>query len=81
ELMKQTTDGQEKANLRLALDAMKDLAQYVNEVKRDNECLREINQFQHCIDNLNQPLTKYGRPKVDGEMRLMTLDKRTRQDR
>ncbi|XP_041064893.1 guanine nucleotide exchange factor VAV3 isoform X1 [Carcharodon carcharias] len=81
ELVKQTTDQQEKANLRLALDAMKDLAQYVNEVKRDNECLREINQFQHCIDNSNQPLTKYGRPKVDGEMRLMTLDKRTRQDR
>ncbi|XP_059504190.1 guanine nucleotide exchange factor VAV3 [Stegostoma tigrinum] len=81
ELMKQTPDGQEKANLRLALDAMKDLAQYVNEVKRDNECLREINQFQHSIDNLNQPLTKFGRPKVDGEMRLMTLDKRTRQDR
>uniref|UniRef100_UPI00398E92CA guanine nucleotide exchange factor VAV3-like isoform X1 n=1 Tax=Pristiophorus japonicus TaxID=55135 RepID=UPI00398E92CA len=81
ELMKQTTDWQEKANLRLALDAMKDLAQYVNEVKRDNECLREINQFQHCIDNLNQPLASYGRPKVDGEMRVMTLDKRTRQDR
>ncbi|XP_067833290.1 guanine nucleotide exchange factor VAV3-like, partial [Heptranchias perlo] len=81
ELVKQTTDWQEKSHLRLALDAMKDLAQYVNEVKRDNECLREINQFQLCIDNLNQPLANYGRPKVDGEIRVTTLEKRSRQDR
>uniref|UniRef100_A0A4W3HZN5 Vav 3 guanine nucleotide exchange factor b n=1 Tax=Callorhinchus milii TaxID=7868 RepID=A0A4W3HZN5_CALMI len=81
ELMKHTTDQQEKANLRLALDAMKDLAQYVNEVKRDNETLREISQFQHCIENLNQSLSIYGRPKVDGEIRVTTLDKRTRQER
>ncbi|XP_062920897.1 guanine nucleotide exchange factor VAV3 isoform X1 [Mobula hypostoma] len=81
ELAKQTTERQEKVNLRLALDAMKDLAQYVNEVKRDSETLREITQFQHCIDNLNQPLASYGRPKVDGELRILTLDKRGRQDR
>ncbi|XP_051867909.1 guanine nucleotide exchange factor VAV3 [Pristis pectinata] len=81
ELAKQTTEWPEKANLRLALDAMKDLAQYVNEVKRDSETLREIAQFQHCIDNMNQPLEIYGRPKVDGELRILTLDKRGRQDR
>ncbi|XP_069768695.1 guanine nucleotide exchange factor VAV3 isoform X2 [Narcine bancroftii] len=81
ELAKQTTEWQEKANLRLALDAMKDLAQYVNEVKRDSETLREIAQFQNCIDNMNQPLAIYGRPKVDGELRVLTLDKRSRQDR
>ena len=40
ELVKHTTDPMEKANLKLALDAMKDLAQYVNEVKRDNETLQ-----------------------------------------
>ncbi|KAM4641367.1 guanine nucleotide exchange factor VAV3 isoform 2-T2 [Discoglossus pictus] len=81
ELVKHTTDPTEKANLRLALDAMKDLAQYVNEVKRDQETLREIEQFQLSIENLNQDLSLYGRPKVDGEIRISTLDKRTRQDR
>ncbi|XP_056379373.1 guanine nucleotide exchange factor VAV3 isoform X4 [Hyla sarda] len=81
ELVKHTTDEQEKNNLRLSLDAMKDLAQYVNEVKRDTETIREIKQYQHCIENLNQPLESFGRPKVDCEIRFSTLDKRTRQDR
>ncbi|XP_075473148.1 guanine nucleotide exchange factor VAV3 isoform X2 [Ascaphus truei] len=81
ELVKHTNEPAEKANLRLALDAMKDLAQYVNEVKRDKETLREIEQFQISIENLNQPLSLYGRPKVDGEIKISTLDKRTRQDR
>uniref|UniRef100_A0A8C2UDI0 Vav guanine nucleotide exchange factor 3 n=1 Tax=Coturnix japonica TaxID=93934 RepID=A0A8C2UDI0_COTJA len=78
ELVKHTTDPMEKANLRLALDAMKDLAQYVNEVKRDNETLREIRQFQLSIENLNHSLLQYGRPQGDGEIRITTLDKRAR---
>uniref|UniRef100_A0A3Q2QK44 Osteoclast-stimulating factor 1 n=1 Tax=Fundulus heteroclitus TaxID=8078 RepID=A0A3Q2QK44_FUNHE len=58
-----------------------DLAQYVNEVKRDNETLREIDQYQRSIENLNQPLITFGRPKGDGEVRLVsTVDKR-KQDR
>ncbi|XP_048353110.1 guanine nucleotide exchange factor VAV3 isoform X2 [Sphaerodactylus townsendi] len=81
ELVKHTTDPMEKTNLKLALDAMKDLAQYVNEVKRDNETLREIRQFQSSIENLNQSLILYGRPQGDGEIRITTLDKRARQDR
>ncbi|KAF4789607.1 Guanine nucleotide exchange factor VAV3 [Turdus rufiventris] len=81
ELVKHTTDPMEKANLKLALDAMKDLAQYVNEVKRDNETLREIKQFQLSIENLNLSLLQYGRPQGDGEIRIATLDKRARQDR
>uniref|UniRef100_A0A8B9P935 Vav guanine nucleotide exchange factor 3 n=1 Tax=Apteryx owenii TaxID=8824 RepID=A0A8B9P935_APTOW len=81
ELVKHTTDPAEKANLKLALDAMKDLAQYVNEVKRDNETLREIRQFQLSIENLNHSLLQYGRPQGDGEIRITTLDKRARQDR
>ncbi|OCT82953.1 guanine nucleotide exchange factor VAV3 isoform X2 [Xenopus laevis] len=81
ELVKHTTEPTEKNNLRVALDAMKDLAQYVNEVKRDTETLREIEQYQHSIENLNQPMSQYGRPKVDGEIKICTLDKRTRQDR
>ncbi|XP_073774365.1 guanine nucleotide exchange factor VAV3b isoform X2 [Danio rerio] len=81
ELVKYTNDGPEKSNLRIALDAMRDLAQYVNEVKRDVETLREIDQYQRSIENLNQSLLSYGRPKGDGEVRLVSnLDKR-RQDR
>nr|XP_021491197.1 guanine nucleotide exchange factor VAV3-like [Meriones unguiculatus] len=81
ELVKHTHDPTKKANLRLALDAMKDLAQYVNEVKRDNETLREIKQFQLSIENLNQPVLLFGRPQGDGEIRITTLDKHTKQER
>ncbi|XP_077481025.1 guanine nucleotide exchange factor VAV3 [Stigmatopora argus] len=81
ELVKHTHDATEKSNLRKALDAMKDLAQYVNEVKRDNETLREIDQYQKSIENLNQPLSNYGRPKGDGEVRVASVDKRAKQDR
>ncbi|XP_035994342.1 guanine nucleotide exchange factor VAV3 isoform X2 [Fundulus heteroclitus] len=81
ELVKHTHDAADKSNLKIALDAMKDLAQYVNEVKRDNETLREIDQYQRSIENLNQPLITFGRPKGDGEVRLVsTVDKR-KQDR
>uniref|UniRef100_A0A8C2R5B5 Vav guanine nucleotide exchange factor 3 n=1 Tax=Capra hircus TaxID=9925 RepID=A0A8C2R5B5_CAPHI len=58
-----------------------DLAQYVNEVKRDNETLREIKQFQLSIENLNQPVLLFGRPQGDGEIRITTLDKHTKQER
>ncbi|XP_055084543.1 guanine nucleotide exchange factor VAV3-like isoform X1 [Periophthalmus magnuspinnatus] len=81
ELVKHTYDASEKNNLKLALDAMKDLAQYVNEVKRDNETLREIDQYQRCIENLNQPLITFGRPKGDGEVRLVSNVDKRRQDR
>uniref|UniRef100_A0A671UJB0 Vav guanine nucleotide exchange factor 3 n=1 Tax=Sparus aurata TaxID=8175 RepID=A0A671UJB0_SPAAU len=81
ELVKHTLDATEKSNLRMALDAMKDLAQYVNEVKRDNETLREIDQYQRSIENLNQRLSNYGRPKGDGEVRVASVDKRAKQDR
>ncbi|XP_023678052.1 guanine nucleotide exchange factor VAV3b [Paramormyrops kingsleyae] len=81
ELVKHTPDATNKSNLRTALDAMKDLAQYVNEVKRDNETLREIDQYQSSIENLNQSLRNFGRPKGDGEVRVATVDKRAKQDR
>uniref|UniRef100_A0A8C5CSH5 Vav guanine nucleotide exchange factor 3 n=1 Tax=Gadus morhua TaxID=8049 RepID=A0A8C5CSH5_GADMO len=81
ELVKHTQNPADKSNLRIALDAMKDLAQYVNEVKRDNETLREIDQYQKSIENLNQPLRNYGRPKGDGEVRVSSVDKRAKQDR
>uniref|UniRef100_A0A8C5I3H5 Guanine nucleotide exchange factor VAV3-like n=1 Tax=Gouania willdenowi TaxID=441366 RepID=A0A8C5I3H5_GOUWI len=81
ELVKHTHDAADKGNLKIALDAMKDLAQYVNEVKRDNETLREIDQYQRSIENLYQPLITYGRPKGDGEVRLVSSIDRRKQDR
>uniref|UniRef100_A0A671YEV2 Vav 3 guanine nucleotide exchange factor b n=1 Tax=Sparus aurata TaxID=8175 RepID=A0A671YEV2_SPAAU len=81
ELVKHTHDAADKSNLKIALDAMKDLAQYVNEVKRDNETLREIDQYQRSIENLNQPLISYGRPKGDGEVRMVSSVDKRKQDR
>ncbi|MGH0133954.1 UNVERIFIED_CONTAM: hypothetical protein FKN15_038125 [Acipenser sinensis] len=79
ELVKHTTGATDKDNLRTALDAMRDLAQCVNEVKRDNEILRQITSFQLSIENMTQSLALYGRPKIDGELKIC-VDKR-KQDR
>uniref|UniRef100_A0A6Q2XSX5 Vav 3 guanine nucleotide exchange factor b n=1 Tax=Esox lucius TaxID=8010 RepID=A0A6Q2XSX5_ESOLU len=81
ELVKHTPDAADKDNLKMALDAMKDLAQYVNEVKRDKETLREIDQYQRSIENLNQSLASYGRPKGDGEVRIISNVDKRKQDR
>ncbi|KAK5865566.1 hypothetical protein PBY51_019829 [Eleginops maclovinus] len=75
ELLKHTTDPADKENLRTALDAMRDLAQCVNEVKRDNEIIRQITTFQLSIENMTQSLAFYGRPKIDGELKICTLRK------
>ncbi len=32
--------------------SVKDLAMYINEVKRDNETLKKISEFQSSIENL-----------------------------
>ncbi|TEA33292.1 hypothetical protein DBR06_SOUSAS8010157 [Sousa chinensis] len=81
ELVKHTQDATEKENLRLALDAMRDLAQCVNEVKRDNETLRQITNFQLSIENLDQSLAHYGRPKIDGELKITSVERRSKMDR
>uniref|UniRef100_A0A674M9U2 Vav 3 guanine nucleotide exchange factor b n=1 Tax=Takifugu rubripes TaxID=31033 RepID=A0A674M9U2_TAKRU len=81
ELVKHTHDATDKSNLKVALDAMRDLAQFINEVKRDNETLREINQYQRSIENLNQPLITYGRPRGDGEVRMVSSVDKRKQDR
>ncbi|XP_037132939.1 guanine nucleotide exchange factor VAV3-like isoform X1 [Syngnathus acus] len=81
ELLKHTHDATDKSNLKVALDAMKDLAQFVNEVKRDNETLREMDQYQRSIENLNQPLIRYGRPRGDGEVRMVSNFDRRKLDR
>ncbi|KAF6736461.1 Proto-oncogene vav [Oryzias melastigma] len=81
ELVKHTTDASDKENLRKALDAMKDLAQCVNEVKRDNEIIKQITTFQMSIENLTQSLALYGRPKIDGELKISSSEKKSKQDR
>uniref|UniRef100_A0A3Q1G1P1 Osteoclast-stimulating factor 1 n=1 Tax=Acanthochromis polyacanthus TaxID=80966 RepID=A0A3Q1G1P1_9TELE len=81
ELVKHTTDQAEKDNLRTALDAMRDLAQSVNEVKRDNEIIKQITDFQLSIVNMTQSLALYGRPKIDGELKICSSEKKSKQDR
>uniref|UniRef100_A0A671RD52 Proto-oncogene vav-like n=1 Tax=Sinocyclocheilus anshuiensis TaxID=1608454 RepID=A0A671RD52_9TELE len=81
ELVKHTVDQREKENLRTALDAMRDLAQCVNEVKRDNEIIRQITTFQLCIEKMSLSLALYGRPKIDGEFKICNLEKKSKQDR
>uniref|UniRef100_A0A1A8C6H2 Osteoclast-stimulating factor 1 n=1 Tax=Nothobranchius kadleci TaxID=1051664 RepID=A0A1A8C6H2_NOTKA len=81
ELMKHTNDPTDKENLRTALDAMRDLAQCVNEVKRDNEIIKQITSFQMSIENLTQSLAVFGRPKIDGELKVCSMEKKSKQDR
>ncbi|XP_014889433.1 proto-oncogene vav isoform X1 [Poecilia latipinna] len=81
ELLKHTTDAVDKDNLRAGLDAMRDLAQCVNEVKRDNEVIKQITSFQMSIENLTQSLALFGRPKIDGELKICSSEKKSKQDR
>ncbi|KAG7250614.1 hypothetical protein CRUP_032138 [Coryphaenoides rupestris] len=60
---------------------LKDLAMYINEVKRDNETLKKISEFQSSIENLQVKLEEYGRPKIDGELKVSSIVNRTKQDR
>ncbi|XP_055933228.1 protein vav-like isoform X2 [Argiope bruennichi] len=64
--------------LQKALDAMLDLAQYINEVKRDNETLQIIRDIQASITDLRMPedleLKDYGRLLKDGELKIRSHD-------
>ncbi|KAJ8285639.1 hypothetical protein GJAV_G00029190 [Gymnothorax javanicus] len=86
ELLSHSADRPEQQQLKEALEAMQDLAMYINEVKRDNETLKKINEFQNSIENLSLPLQhmkleEYGRPKMDGELKVSSVINRTKQDR
>ncbi|XP_061406405.1 guanine nucleotide exchange factor VAV3-like [Lethenteron reissneri] len=82
ELLTFTTNATERENLKRALDAMKDVGQYVNEVKRDMETLKTITKMQNSIENLNQALSMYGRPKIDDELKVLSVtERRSKQDR
>ncbi|XP_031433606.1 guanine nucleotide exchange factor VAV2 isoform X3 [Clupea harengus] len=88
ELLSHSADRPERQQLKEALEAMQDLAMYINEVKRDNETLKKISEFQSSIENLvcffphqHVKLEEYGRPKIDGELKVSTAVNRTKQDR
>uniref|UniRef100_A0A3Q3ETP7 Osteoclast-stimulating factor 1 n=1 Tax=Labrus bergylta TaxID=56723 RepID=A0A3Q3ETP7_9LABR len=65
ELVKHTTDPAEKENLRTALDAMR-----VSVVS--TRLLKSLH---------TQSLAMYGRPKIDGELKISSPEKKSKQDR
>uniref|UniRef100_A0A8C5B9H9 Vav 2 guanine nucleotide exchange factor n=1 Tax=Gadus morhua TaxID=8049 RepID=A0A8C5B9H9_GADMO len=81
ELLSHSAERPERQQLKEALEAMQDLAMYINEVKRDNETLKKISEFQSSIENLQVKLEEYGRPKIDGELKVSSIINRTKQDR
>ncbi|OCT67058.1 guanine nucleotide exchange factor VAV2 isoform X6 [Xenopus laevis] len=81
ELLSHTADSPERHTLKEALDAMQDLAMYINEVKRDKETLKKIGEFQNSIENLQVSLEEFGRPKIDGELKVRSIVNQTKQDR
>ncbi|XP_010163483.1 proto-oncogene vav-like, partial [Antrostomus carolinensis] len=58
-----------------------DLAQCVNEVKRDNETLKQLTSVQLCLHNMPQSLAQFGRPKIDGELKVSSTERRSKVDR
>uniref|UniRef100_T1IVA4 Protein vav n=1 Tax=Strigamia maritima TaxID=126957 RepID=T1IVA4_STRMM len=62
------------SGLEKSLECMLDIAQYVNEVKRDNETLQIIHDIQASITDLSMPkdleLKDYGRLLKDGELKI-----------
>ena len=75
ELIKSTSDTHEDfPGLNKAYDAMLDLGQFINEVKRDSETLQVISDIQTSITDLEMPanteLKDYGRLQKDGELRM-----------
>lgn len=69
--------------LQRAHEAMLDLGQYINEVKRDTEALQIINDIEKTITGLNMPpntqLSDYGRLVTDGFIRIkVPHDSRTK---
>ncbi|XP_075435050.1 guanine nucleotide exchange factor VAV2 isoform X2 [Ascaphus truei] len=81
ELLSHTADCPERHTLKEALEAMQDLAMYINEVKRDKETLKKISEFQSSIENLQVKLEEFGRPKIDGELKVRSIVNQSKQDR
>uniref|UniRef100_UPI00358FD963 guanine nucleotide exchange factor VAV2-like isoform X2 n=1 Tax=Myxine glutinosa TaxID=7769 RepID=UPI00358FD963 len=80
ELLKHTMEPACKPQVKNALEAMEDLAFYVNEVKRDNETLKQIAEIEKSFDGMVPLLQEFGRPKMDGDIKVVQVG-RARQDR
>lgn len=79
ELLKCTDDSHDDfALLKKAHEAMLDLGQYINEIKRDSETLQIIANIQKSIIDLDMPdnteLKDYGRLQKDGEVRIRSFE-------
>lgn len=72
QLIKNTNEEDER--LKRTYEAMVDLGQYINEVKRDTEAIAIINDIQQSINGSDIPLrlTDYGRLIADGFIRIGT---------
>ncbi|KAL7061270.1 hypothetical protein AAHC03_09924 [Spirometra sp. Aus1] len=68
-------DHPEKAELAESFGCMRELAQTINEVKRDLDTLSSIDQIQASIVEITLPpgkkLSSYGRRQIDGELRVL----------
>ncbi|CAL8072042.1 unnamed protein product [Calicophoron daubneyi] len=69
-------DHPERAELSQAHEAMKELAQTVNEVKRDLDTISAIDQIQASLLEITLPadkkLSSYGRRHMDGEVKVLS---------
>ena len=67
---------EEYASLQLAYEAMLDVSEYINEVKRDSEQLQIISEIQASITDLHLPagveLCFYGRLRKDAELKVQS---------
>lgn len=68
--MKNTPDVVEQSALNNALDAMKDVVIYVNEMKRDQEMMEFIQTIQRSISALDVNLLEYGRILCDDSFKV-----------
>ncbi|CDI98700.1 guanine nucleotide exchange factor VAV2 [Echinococcus multilocularis] len=76
-------DHPEKPELVTALDGMRELAQTINEVKRDLDTISAIDQIQASLLEITLPpdkkLSSYGRRHIDGELRVLNhLDSKSK---
>ena len=64
-----------------AHEAMIDVAEFINEAKRDSEVIHNISIIQNSITGLNMPdntsLKDYGRLKKDGELKVQSHEQGT----
>lgn len=86
ELLKNTFESHDDySGLQKAYQAMIDIGDYINEVKRDSETLQVIQGIQHSIIDLEMPenteLKDYGRLVNDGELKMKLDDEKSLKSR